>query len=70
MEERTVENTMDSCVHDYHLYKEIWEAVIDEQLISEREPENQRDRNALVIEDDGKILGIVPKKCQKYVRSF
>ena len=70
MEERTVETAMDSCVRGHHVYKEIWEAAAGKRLISEKEPENQRDRNAVAIKNNGKILGLVPKKCQKYVRSF
>ena len=42
MEKRTVEYEMASCVHGYHVYKEIWEAVIRERLVCERQPENQR----------------------------
>ena len=70
MEERTVEYAMDSCVRGYHVYKEIWEAVVGERLISERELENQMDRNAVAIKNDGKILGLVPRKMSKICSLF
>ena len=27
-----------SCVHSYHIYKDIWDAIIGEELRCEREP--------------------------------
>ena len=57
---------MASCVRGYHVYKEIWEAVIGERLVCERQPENQRDRYAVAIKkNDGTILGHVPRKISK-----
>ena len=71
MEDRTMYYVMDtcSCVRGYHVYKEIWETVVGERLISEREPEDQMDRNAVAIKNDGKILGLFPRKMSKYVCS-
>ena len=31
-----------SCVHGYHIYEDIWDAVIDEELQCEREPDIHR----------------------------
>ena len=70
MEERTMEYVMDSCVCGYHVYKEIWKAVVGEQLISEREPENQMDRNAVAIKNDGKLLSPVPIKMSRICPLF
>ena len=30
-----------SCVHGYHIYKDVWDAVIGEELQREREPEQK-----------------------------
>ena len=38
-----------NCVHGYHIYKDIWDAVIGEELRCEREPDNRRDRYAIAI---------------------
>ena len=69
-EEKTVEYAMVGCVRGYHVYNEIWEAVVGERLISERELENQMDRNAVAIKNDGKILGLEPKKISKICLLF
>ena len=31
-----------SCVHGYHIYKDIWDAIIGEELQCEREPDTNR----------------------------
>ena len=41
-----------SCVHGYHIYKDIWEpdAIIGEELQCEREPDtNKRDQYAVTV---------------------
>ena len=70
MEERIMEYAMDSCVHGYHAYKDIWEAVVGERVISERESKNQMDRNAVAIKNNVKILGLVPRKMSKICSLF
>ena len=37
---------MPCCVRGYHVYKDIWAAVIREELVCDREPNNARDRYA------------------------
>ena len=34
----------DCCIRGYHVYKEIWQAVIGEELECDREPDNSCDR--------------------------
>ena len=36
-----------SCVRGYHVYRDIWDAVIGEAVICEREPHNIEDRYAV-----------------------
>ena len=35
------------CIRGYHLYKEVWKALLGESLVCEREPENAFDRYTL-----------------------
>ena len=51
-----------SCVRGYHIYKDIWDAVIGEELQCEREPDNRSDRYAVAIKKDGIIIGHIPRK--------
>ena len=39
----------DCCIRGYHIYRDIWVAVIGEVLECEREPTNTRDSNAVAI---------------------
>ena len=39
-----------SCVPGYHIYKDVWDAVIGKELRCEREPDaNRRDRYAVTV---------------------
>ena len=46
-----------SCVHGYHIYKDVWDAVIGEELQCEREHDNGSDWYAVAIKKDGTIIG-------------
>ena len=34
---------MESCIRGYHVYKELWDALIGEDILCEREPFNDKD---------------------------
>ena len=39
-----------NCVHGYHIYKDVWDAVTCEELQCEREPDtNRSDRYAVTV---------------------
>ena len=59
-----------SCVHGYHIYKDIWDAVIDEELLCEREPNNRSDQYAVAIKKDGIIIGHLPHKISRACSLF
>ena len=40
---------MESCVKGYHINQELWEAVIGEELLCEREHYNPADTYAVVV---------------------
>ena len=42
-----------SCVRGYHVYKNIWDAVIGEEIQCERELHNGSDRYAVAVKKDG-----------------
>ena len=54
---------MDSCVCNYHIYDEIWTAVLGEILITERELHNMADRYAVAVKkQSGESMKHLPKK--------
>ena len=59
-----------SCVRGYHIYKDIWDAVIGEELRCEREPDNRSDRYAVAIKKDGIIIGHIPRKISRACSLF
>ena len=44
-----------SCIRGYHVYKEIWDATIGEELACERDPHNVEDRYAVAVKKDGVV---------------
>ena len=49
-------------IRGYHVYKEIWEAAIGEELDCRREPSNAIDRYAVAVMKSGTVVGHLPKK--------
>ena len=56
-----------SCVCGYHIYKDIWDTVIGEELRCEREPDNGSDRYAVAIKI---IIGHMPRKISQACSLF
>lgn len=56
------EITKELCVRGYHVYKEIWTAVLGETLPCVRETSNEKDRYAVAVIKDSNIVGHLPKK--------
>ena len=40
---------VDVCVRGYHIYKDIWYAVVGKVIIFDREPNNSHDRYAIAV---------------------
>ena len=59
-----------SCVRGYHVYRDIWEAVVDEVLQCERERSNSKDRYAVAVKKDGIIIGHLPCKISRVCSLF
>ena len=47
-------------VKECHVYKTLWIPVIGEFLLSEREPENPKDKYAVCIKKENRIVGHLP----------
>ena len=66
MEEAHIE----CCVRGYHVYSEIWEAVLGETLSCRREPTNVSDRYAVAVLKDDITVGHLPRKFTKIFSLF
>ena len=49
-----------SCVCGYHIYKDVWDVVIEEELQCKRELDNVSDIYAVAVKKDGTIIGHLP----------
>ena len=49
------------CIRGYHICKEIWDAAAGEALVCQREPQNGRDRYAVVVKKEGTVIGHLPR---------
>ena len=66
-----MEFRMDSCVRGYHVYDEIWTAVLGEVLITERELHNVADCYAVAVKKHaGETVGHLPKKISMLCSTF
>ena len=52
---------MEMCVRGYHVYRRIWEAAINEELVCTREPQNSTDCYTVAVIKDGRIVGTYPE---------
>ena len=64
---------VESVIRGYHVYKEIWTAMLGEVLTCKREADNFHDRFAVAIMKRSDVVGHVPKKistiCSLFLRS-
>ena len=52
--------TLISCIHGYHIYKDIWNAPVGETVVCERESRNARDPFVVALWKERAIVGHVP----------
>ena len=53
---------MESCICDCHVYKDLWDASIGEDILCEWEPFNDGNRYAVAALKDDTIVGHIPRK--------
>ena len=49
----------DDVITGYHVYKDVWDPILYEELVCEREPQNAHDQNAIKLLKGGVIVGHV-----------
>ena len=52
--------TVASCVHEYHIYQDIWTAVIGEVLICRKEEDNRHDRYVVAVYKSPEVVEHMP----------
>ena len=65
-----MEFRMSNCVHGYHVYQRVWDAVVGENLECERETSNEKDRYAVVAKKAELLIGHLPKKISRICSLF
>jgi len=63
---------IEAMVRGYHICKDMWSAVIDEEFLCKREDGNRFDPFAVAVCNDDIVIGHVPRKissvCLLYIR--
>ena len=62
--------TVVSCIRGYHVYKDIWDATVGEELECARESDNPEDRYAVAMKKDGETVGHVPQTMSRLCGLF
>ena len=62
--------SIDSCVRGYHVYNDIWEASVGEELSCQCEDGNSADPFAVAIKRSGVIVGHIPRKISSVCSLF
>ena len=61
-----VEVTMEVMIRGYHVYRDIWSAIIDEELACKREPFNTSDPFAVAVVKGETMVRHVPKRSRPF----
>ena len=61
---------MESCVKGYHIYQELWEAVIGEELQCQRERDNPTDIYAVAVRKGQTVVGHLPRRLSRQCALF
>ena len=61
---------VESCVKGYHIYKDIWDAIIGEELQCARESNNSNDRYVVAVRKNNEVVGHVPRKSSRVCALF
>ena len=61
---------MSCCIRGYHIYFNIWDAVIGEEVECVREPLNENDRYAVAVIKDDVIIGQLPRSISRVCSLF
>jgi len=54
------EASVESCIHKFHVYQEVWDPVMGEALLCHREIDNSEDMYAVAFYKSEEIVGHIP----------
>ena len=61
---------LESCVRGQHIYQELWEAVIGEELQCQRERDNPTDIYAVAVRKGRTVVGHLPRRLSRLCALF
>ena len=61
---------LNSCVRGYHEYRSIWDPVLRSKYLCQREPNNEVDKFAVAVMNNGAVVGHIPKKISQPISRF
>ena len=61
---------MESCVRGYHIYKDLWETVVGEELECQRERDNPSDIYAVAVKKGETVVGHLPRRLSRLCALF
>ena len=64
------EKSKEMCISGFHVYKDVWDAVVGEELECERERRNNYDRYAVAVKRNGDVVGHLPRKFSRICALF
>ena len=56
---------VESCIRGYHIYKDIWDATIGEELQCARKSDVSNNRYAVAVRKNNAVVGHVPRKISR-----
>ena len=59
-----------SYVRGYHVYMDIWEAEVGQELLLKREPDNSEDSHAVAVLNENVVVGHIPYNLAPVVEMF
>jgi hypothetical protein len=60
--------SVEAMIRGYHIYKDVWTAIMDEELCCRREPFNTADPFAVAVVREDTVVGHVPRKMSVIVQ--
>ena len=61
---------IECCIRGYHVYQDVWEAAIDEELVCRPERSNGHDRYAVAVMKNDLVVGHLPSKFSRLYTLF
>ena len=62
--------SIEAMVRGYHVYQNIWDAALEEQLSCQREPTNSHDPFTVAVMQSQVIVGHIPRKISSVCSMF